>query len=433
MIPWISAPSLARRLPLLALALIFLCLPQAPAAQQTVPAASAAEPGSELTIYLLTMGQGDLFWEKFGHNALWVRDAAAGTENVYNYGTFDFYQQNYFLRLIRGTMLYWLHVAPIEHVVLEYERTGRAMWAQELNLTPSQKLEMQRFLQWNAQPENREYVYDYYRDNCSTRLRDVIDAVVAGQLRAATESVPGLGTYRSHTQRLLADLGWPHPGMELALAAPADRPLTRWDELFLPMQLQSALRELTVARPGGAQVPLVTDEQEVLPLQRTPTRGEAPSWFGWYLAAGMLIAALIAGAARLHLSRPRWAWPFAGVAALWVLLSGFGGVLLLGLWLLTNHWVAFANENLLQFDPLALPLALLLPSMAFGARWAERPALLLALAVGALSLLGLALQLLPQFDQANASVIALSLPPNLALAWSVWALSRRRQRPAPTN
>jgi hypothetical protein len=107
------------------------------------------------------------------------------------------------------------------------------------------------------------------------------------------------------------------------------------------------------------------------------------------------------------------------------LFAGTGGLMLLGLWLLTDHAIAYRNENLLQLSPLALPLALLVPALGYGARWAARPAWLLSAAVAALSLLGFVLQALPGIDQGNGNAIALALPINLAVALAARRLSAR--------
>jgi hypothetical protein len=115
---------------------------------------------------------------------------------------------------------------------------------------------------------------------------------------------------------------------------------------------------------------------------------------------------------------------FAAIASLWSALIGAGGVLLLGIWAFTNHAIAYRNENVLQFNALALPLVILIPALVFGARWARRPARWLATAVAAASVLGLLVQVLPWVNQVNGDIVALALPVNLALAWAVHNMAR---------
>ncbi|HVL17141.1 MAG TPA: DUF4105 domain-containing protein, partial [Gemmatimonadales bacterium] len=103
--------------------LLLLALTAGPvAAQRRNP--PAGPPGSELTVYLMTMGPGSLVWERFGHNAIWIHDPAAPPDQAYNYGLFDFHQQNFLLRFIKGQMWYWMDGFPAESYVRAYRRTN---------------------------------------------------------------------------------------------------------------------------------------------------------------------------------------------------------------------------------------------------------------------------------------------------------------------
>jgi hypothetical protein len=150
----------------------------------------------------MTMGIGERVWERFGHNAILVEDRARGTAQAYNYGMFDFRQKNFLLNFIKGRMWYWMQGFGLAPTLDIYVRANRSVWVQELNLTPAQRLSLARFLEWNERPENRFYRYDYYRDNCSTRVRDAIDKAINGRLRAATDTIQTPYSYRWHTARL---------------------------------------------------------------------------------------------------------------------------------------------------------------------------------------------------------------------------------------
>ena len=398
----------------------------------TGPAPAQGEAyGEQLTIYLVTMGTGDAVWEKYGHNALWVRDPIAGTDLIYNYGVFDFNAPGYWGRFVRGDWLYQLAVWPAREALLMYERDNRTIVLQELDLTGDQKAEMNAFLEWNAQPENRDYLYDYFRDNCSTRIRDVLDAVLGGTLRAATDSVPTATTFRWHSRRLMAGMPVVYTALNAGLGPESDQPISAWEEMFLPEKLMEWVREVQVTGEDGGSRPLVRSEEVMYEAQgRSPDREAPPSWIPVYLAIGTLLAGVMVLLARgAHTSSAARAG-FAITASIWSLLVGFGGLLLLGLWLLTNHTAAHRNENLLQFDPLALPLVVLVPALVFGARRARGPARTLALAVAAFSVVGLLMQVVPGLDQVNGEIIALMLPPNLALAWGVMRLA---EDPAATR
>jgi hypothetical protein len=375
-----------------------------------------AESGSELTVYLMTMGPGRQVWERFGHNAIWIHDPVQGTDQAYNYGLFDFHQQNFLLRFIRGQMWYWMQGFPARSYLRLYVRDNRSVWLQELNLPPKSRLELQRFLEWNERPENRFYHYDYYRDNCSTRVRDALDRVLGGAIRSQTSTLATGTTYRFHTQRLTANDPLIYTGLLAALGHYVDRPISAWEEMFLPVKMRDHLRDVSIIGRDGRPLPLVKSEQTLF-LSTAPDPPEAPpSWVGAYLGLGLLIGAtiLLLGRAASHRHLARYG--FASAVAVWGLLIGVAGVVLGGLWGLTDHLAASRNENLFQMNPLALLLlSALLLLFRDGAR--VMPGLrVVALVLAGLSALGLVLKALPGFDQVNGPIIALALPVHLGIA-----------------
>ncbi|HEU0014089.1 MAG TPA: DUF4105 domain-containing protein [Longimicrobium sp.] len=394
-----------------------------------------AAPDTGLTVHLLTMGSGDAVWEKFGHNAIWIHDPAAGTDLVYNYGVFDFRSPGYWNRFIKGTWRYELGVSDMATTMWQYQYLNRSVWSQRLNLTPAQEREVQRFLGWNARPENKEYLYDYYRDNCSTRLRDLIDRVTGGELRRVANGVHrSRRSYRWHSERYVGSDWATYAGLAVGLGPAADRPTGVWEDMFLPFELMKAMRSAkTGPQPWDR---LVAEERTLFQATgRGPEPRMPPVAMPIFLAAGVLLAGALVllgrGAMRSRAAR----FGFSALSAVWLLFAGTGGVVLLGLWALTDHQIAYRNENILQLSPLALPLVLLLPCLAYGARWAARPARLLAFGVAGMSLLGLLCQVLPfLFPQRNGHVVMLALPVNLAIALTAWWLSRRVEAaPAPAR
>ena len=146
--------------------------PRNTGSQFPVPGSQA---GTDLKIYLMTMGPGTQIWERFGHNAIRVVDASRGTDSIYNWGTFDFKQPHFLRRFMTGNTLYWM----------EGEDIGETLGTlQELDFTPAERLAVRDFITWNARPENLYYRYDYYLDNCSTRVRDILVRISGGQLKA---------------------------------------------------------------------------------------------------------------------------------------------------------------------------------------------------------------------------------------------------------
>jgi hypothetical protein len=399
------------------------------AGQITAPPAPPAEvePGSELTVYLMTMGEGELVYERFGHNAIWIRDPVGGTNNTYHWGVFDFAEPGFVWRFIQGRMWYGMEAFDAFHAIQAYPRMNRSVWVQELSLTPAQRRDLVDFLEWNRLPENSSYRYDYYYDNCSTRLRDALDLALGGQIRARTEGLPAGETFRSHTRRVTAHDPIAYTGLNIGLGQGVDRPITVWEEMFLPLSMREIVRDLTVTGPDGAEVPLVRSEQTLFTADRPPLPQAPPRWWPRYLLLGAALAGLLLALGHVsHRSRSARAG-LATLGSAWALTAGILGCLLAFLWGFTDHAAAYYNQNLFHLNPVALPLALLFPALIYQParpavrRWA--PAL--ALAVAALSLLGLLLKPLPGMIQVNGEIIALTLPVHLALAVIAVLLARQ--------
>ncbi len=392
-------------------------------AQQPAP---AAEPGSELTVYLVTIGQGSLVWERFGHNAIWIHDGARQTDVAYNWGLFSFDEPGFIGRFIRGRMMYWMGGFDAGAMINAYRQDDRPIWVQELRLTSAQKVALREFVEWNERPENRQYRYDYFRDNCSTRVRDAIDRVLGGRIEAATDTIASGTTYRWHTRRLLAaDLPM-YAGTELGLGEPTDREISVWEEMYLPMRMRAHLRDIRVPDESGALVPLVVGERVIYHAARPPERDDPPSYLLGFLAAGLVLGGALAalGGGR----RARRA-AFASLGTLWCALSGMLGAGLLFLWLGTDHVYSYWNENVLQMSPLALGLVVLLPRAVLTGRGAGATRLLAGIVAG-LALLGFVAQLLPWLYQVNGEIIALALPANVGLALGAWRATLTSARAA---
>ncbi|HEX5832076.1 MAG TPA: DUF4105 domain-containing protein, partial [Gemmatimonadaceae bacterium] len=399
-------------------------------AEAQVPRAESREPraesgdGSDLTVYLLTMGPGDLVWEKFGHNAIAIEDRRTGETTAWNWGLFDFDQADFIPRLARGEMKYWMAGMDAQWMLRQYAAANRSVWVQELNLTPAQRLELLRFVRWNEQDAHKYYRYDYYADNCSTRARDVLDRVIGGQLRAATDTVNAGTTFRQETRRLVADDLPTYLGIMLALGRPADQPISVWDDMFLPMRMRDAVRGIQVRQPDGTVVPLVKSERQWFTAQRAPEPARAPGIRWGFAVTGLLLAALLlalAEGARRGVRGTRGV--LAALGGVWCFAAGVAGVLLLYVRFGTGHVFMWSNANALLFTPLSLFLL-----WAFPRRARRRPGRVVvpvaALVVG-LALAGTVVMLLPGIDQRSAELAMLALPVHLAILVAVIRLRPR--------
>lgn len=356
-------------------------------------------------IGLVTMEPGAIFWERFGHNALVVDPGDGSAPISYNYGYFDPDQPDFLSRFIRGQMRYQLAALPLKDDIEAYRASGRGVSVQWLNLTAAQIQSLSQALTTNAQPENANYDYRYFTDNCSTRVRDMLDSALGGLLKNQLAGRSRGNTYRSEAVRLAWPARWMAIGFHLGLSGRADQPLSRWDEAFIPMRLAESMRDVKTTN----NQPLVLSEQRWLDSQIAAAPQEMPRLYTASALAGIALAVIILWLGR---STPRL---IAAVAGLFWLVTGAAGVTLLYLWLFSEHYFAHANENLLLLSPLAflaLPGAL---RAAFnrpaGRRFNHYLTLLLLLA-------GLAafLKLLPFVPQQNLEWLFLLLPVHWALA-----------------
>jgi hypothetical protein len=316
-------------------------------------------------------------------------------------------------------MMYSMGGYPYEQTLIDYRQRDRAVWAQELDLTSAQKIALRDFVIWNSRPENTVYRYDYYRDNCSTRVRDALDRVLGGVIRATFSARKTPYTYRSETLRLTQREPLLAAGIDLGLGRPADHQLTAYDEMFLPMRLRDYLNELRVDDGQGGTRPLVKNERMLLGTIGHPEATAPPRWLPEFLTLGLAIALLFAvlgwRAARGH-ARARFA---AGTLfAVWSFGAGILGLILALLWAVTDHAFAHHNENLLLFNPLWLVLAVLVPMTAVKGR-VSRVTRSLTFLLAALAVVALLMHFTGLSREANGEIIAFALPPTLALTWAV--------------
>jgi len=409
---------------------------------QSAPAsaASAANPsvdplhqaGRNVTISLLTMGNGEQVWEFFGHNALWIHDNLTNRDTVFNWGVFSFRQPHFIARFLQGTMLYAMGGETLDTLLMNYRYWNRSVVSQELDLSPAQRDSILAAIRRNALPENINYRYDYYRDNCSTRVRDILDKALGGPLAVQAAGLTD-ATFRWHTLRLMQGNVPIMLGVDVGLGRPADVKLTKWQEMFLPRKLHDFVAKMRVLDTSGVMRPLVRSERVLFQSTREPEPTTPPDLGLWLLFGGVVVAAIMTWLGFMATPEHRLVRAAAVVlSALWAFAAGLLGTLLLLLWTVTDHVFAHSNENLLLLNPLWLGLAVLLP-VYLGSGRGESATRRLTGVIAVLALTALALHVLGMSRQDNLPVIGLVLPPTLGvLAMTVrarWAPVPRRVAP----
>ena len=302
-------------------------------------------------MYLITATPGDELYSIFGHSAIWVVDPVAGIDNVYNYGTFNFNTPNFYIKFIRGKLHYMLSVGRMDHFLFEYHMTGRGVVQQKLNLKQNEMQEIFEFLEVNRKPENKEYLYDFFFDNCATRIRDVFDDL----LQINWHDYPfdfEPKTFRELVKDYVENLPWEHFGIDFLLGYPVDRIATPYEYMFLPDHMHVAFGN--AMRSNGE--PLVVSEQQVLPKKlKDPEPGLlTPFNVLWALCALFFIGMLYATTRK-------------SLAKSWMFLMGFGGLALLPIFIFTDHVSFNPNMNFLW----AMPLNLFFIFKS-GKKWAQK-------------------------------------------------------------
>ena len=384
--------------------------------------------GSQIRIRLITFGPGDDIWERFGHNAIAIDDPADIREGrpfdlSFNWGVFDFRAANFYMNYLLGRLNYSLGVSETDPMIRYYIEQGRDVWITELSLSPARKLRMKAALIENyLDKKRRNYRYDYFLNNCSTRVRDAIDATVDGQIKTQLAGLPTGTTFRWHMSRILAGDTLMYTILNYILGSPIDRPIDRWQECFLPEQLMAHLLPLEVKDESGATIKLVASHKHLHAATVVRVGPTPPTWTIWFLLIGLAGGSVLASLGEL-LRRRRLRWGWAALAIIpWMLFVGMAGLLAIWGWFFTDHLAVRINHNILHLGPLGMIVACLSVGYLRSGRH-ERTILTLAAAMVALSLIDLPLKLL--HTQVNSPFIAWALPMHIGLLAACWRLRGR--------
>jgi hypothetical protein len=391
--------------------------------------------GDYLTLKIAVMGPGTELYFWWGHIALVIDDALSGQSRFYDYGIFSFENDHFFTNFALGRLLYSCGVSPARANINAYIATNRDVTLYTLDLPPEKREEVWRFAENNVLPENRDYFYHHFKDNCSTRIRDIIDLAVDGQFREAYGEAPGRFTLRQHVRRhtWFSPLGdWI---LNFWMGQDIDTPTTVWEEMFLPAEVGRRINEFWYTGADGTSRKLVTGEEIVnRAVGRPPVLDVPRRQWPRELAAGIAVAVLLGLALFLQEKKTLPGQIIVGVShSLLGLFFGIAGLLLFFMANFTNHDYTFHNSNILFANPLllaAVPLGIL---YAKSNNEPERiiPELLLK-ALWLLSLLGIFLsmliKLLPGFYQQNLVDQMLLLPIVLVLTLEPWGIRRILER-----
>ena len=310
---------------------------------------------TQAEISVLTFGPGKTeLYSAYGHSAIRVHDPISGYDAAYNYGTFDFNQPNFYLNFTRGHLIYKLAVQDARRLSEYYKYNDRSITEQVLELTQRQKQLVFDYLQNNAKPENAGYNYDYFYDNCATRILYVFEQALGEEIRFEDSFVDEQGlTVRELTDKYSAiEFPWGKLGIDICLGMPMDKELTNIQYTYIPEYVFKAFAIAQVEQDGSWQ-PIVNATNFIFVAKVGNTNGPpvTPNLVFWSFLALIIIISFIAKIKNFSL---RW------FDLIFFLIVGLLGTLLFLLWVATDHTAAAWNLNLLWAWPTHLAIAFLL-------------------------------------------------------------------------
>ncbi len=302
------------------------------------PVQCTAQDSSHIRISLLTCTPGDELYSIFGHSAIQVIDSNSVQDNVFNYGTFNFDDRNFYLKFARGKLLYFISTEPFADFQFMYRVTGREITEQVLNLSAEEKLDLYHKLLNNLKEENRYYQYDFFFDNCTTRLRDLI--IRSKHPQPQLPAVQPLHTTFRDAIHVYLDSGkqyWSKLGIDILLGARTDRKMTAAEQEFLPDNLMLAV-------DGGGPT-LVQSKKKLynLGLEPLPEPWFTPMSFGITI---LILFVLLSRSGNRHIRSI-----LNGMDGLLFFLTGLLGWILLFMWFYTDHSMTKDNYNLIWAWP----------------------------------------------------------------------------------
>lgn len=293
-------------------------------------------------VSIITFGPSqEELYSAFGHSGIRVRDSLNHLDLFFNYGVFNFDQPNFYLNFTRGHLLYSVDVYPYPAFQEYYIEHKRFIHEQVLSLTAAQVQSVFKFLVWNVQPENKDYLYDYFYNNCATQVRDVFKRVLRNEVAFDSSFIQTHYTIRQLTDLYLHQQPWGDLGIDICLGLPMDKKARPYEYMFLPDYIESSFDHATNQTLG---LPLVKSKKIVY----EPSAEKFPfPWFHPWIVFGILFVVVTYITYRDRVRKKSSVW----LDMILFFICGLIGLLLLLLWIATDHRAAANNFNLLWALP----------------------------------------------------------------------------------
>jgi hypothetical protein len=328
--------------------LFFIVIVTAASTAQQIPLSE----GSEVSI--ITVGPGKNLNDAFGHNGFRIKDETSKIDIIYDYGRYDFDTPNFYLKFAQGKLLYEIGFNNFNPFLNYYKKQNRWIKEQVLNISYSEKQALFNYLQHNAKPENKKYKYDFFYDNCATKMRDVLIEVLGDKLKYEDDHITKAYTFRQLIQKNVKANTWGSLGMDVAIGAVVDRQAKPIEYQFLPEYIFKGAENATIHK-NGVDIPLVKEFNFLYDAPKIETKND-------------------------FITSPLFVFGCIGILILWItykdfknktrsrvtdlvifIITGTIGVLLVLLWFATDHTATANNYNLLW----AMPISLFLTPLIF--------------------------------------------------------------------
>jgi hypothetical protein len=295
-----------------------------------------------IRISLLTVAPGEELYSTFGHSALRITDTVTHQDIVYNYGTFNFDDPDFYTKFVRGKLMYYLSTDDFQSFQYQNQVDNRVMTEQVLQLSCAEKQNVIMLLEANMMAQNRFYKYDFLFDNCTTRLRDLVGK--------ATDSAVHFGnvlqaktTFRDliHVYLNNNDKQWSKLGIDILLGSKTDAQMSNYEVMFLPDYLLETFDSSTV---HGR--PLVSEKESLYKIDHTQKAKNNLVHPLFIFVCLFLLVAFLSFSKKPFIQRTLNS--FDGFL---FFVTGLLGVLLLFMWFGTDHIMCRNNYNLLWAWP----------------------------------------------------------------------------------
>ncbi len=305
-------------------------------------------------VSLLTCSQGNELYSIFGHSAIRISDTTIGVDWVFNYGTFDFSEPNFYVNFVRGKLNYILSASTYRNFEYSYVLEDRFIYEQVLNLNSDEKQLLLDSLKTNYKPENRYYLYDFLFDNCATRIRDIFVESIPRDITFDYSALDQSKSFRDLLIPNVEEKPWAKLGINLLLGVSADRPARPWEQMFLPEHMLTAFKYATIESDNG-NIPLMQAPTLILKGDEIP---KSKLKNGPILAFTILLLSAVA-VSYINIKKQRPLWWFDRTL---FALVGLLGLVIAFQWFGSDHAVMANNYNLIWAHPIHLLAAIFITS-----------------------------------------------------------------------